>query len=271
VNDGTVTSGLPGRPSFSYVFAEGTTLSDFRSFFTFHNPNTTDAAAEVTYSTDAGEVVTRTLVVPAQSRITTQIFSADDAGKGALGLADRGFGAVIQSTNGVSINVERPIYEIHNFEGIGPVNGATDVVGRPGGSALSVAKSVAPATVTSGGQAVSTVTVNVFEADAHQLTVVDSVEVTPTEGTDAAFVPAASTVPAGFTCDGQTGAEVVCTATGDATPGTYTFGLAFTMTNQAGLGRPVATPVAVNDVVVVSALNTDTSSTTGAVTVNPAP
>jgi hypothetical protein len=52
-------------------------------------------------------------------------------------------------------------------------------------------------------------------------------------------------------------------AAGDLTPGSYTFQLAYTLTNS-GL-----VPATIVDTAVVAALNTDTSMTTGQVTVTP--
>ena len=109
----------------------------------------------------------------------------------------------------------------------------------------------------------STITVNVFEADAQGATVVDTVTVNPEEGTTAAYVPGASTIPAGFTCSTASPSDVICSAAADLARGSYTFQLAYTLTNATGL------PATISDTAVVAALNTDTSLTTAQVTVTP--
>ena len=119
-----------------------------------------------------------------------------------------------------------------------------------------------PGAVASGSQAVSTVTVEVTEGMAHGLTVVDTVAVDPTDGTDATYVPEASTVPAGFTCAPQTPSDVVCSA-GDVEPGVYTFGLAFTM------AKSTPGPGTLPDTAVAAALNADAAVTSSQTTVNP--
>jgi hypothetical protein len=258
VNDGHVSAGLSGRPALSYVFAEGTTLGGFQPFWTFSNPNDSDAAAVITYYTATGQKVSRPVTVPAHQRLTTQIASAGQvAAGGALGMPDVAFGAVIESTNGVSFVVERPIYERYSFEDIGAVNGATDVTGRPGGSALSVTKMM-PASVAKGAQSSATITLNVFEAGAEAVSVVETFDAG--EGTGATYVPGSSAVPASFVCAGS-GSDVVCSATGDVAAGSYTFTLAFILTNSTGA------PAVVTDEVIASAENTETSMTTGQTTV----
>src|SRR5439155_16619555 len=132
IDDGHVSKGIAGDPATAYAFAEGTTLPDFDTFFTFQNPNPADASVEVAYYTDEGQVVVRPLTIPARNRVTTQVWNPAETGKGALGVDGRGFGTVVTSTNGVSFLVERPLYVIHAFPGITPtINGGTDVAGIP--------------------------------------------------------------------------------------------------------------------------------------------
>jgi uncharacterized repeat protein (TIGR01451 family) len=138
IKGGTVSKGIPGAPATAYTFAEGTTLSDFDTFFTFQNPNSSDAQLAVTYFTDLGTVVQRSVVVPARQRVTTQVWNPMEVGKGALGQDGRGFGTIISSSNGASFLVERPLYEIHVFPGItDPIDSGTDVAGFAVPGALS--------------------------------------------------------------------------------------------------------------------------------------
>lgn len=142
VNDGHVSKGISGEPARAYAFAEGTTLTDFDTFLTFQNPNSSDTSLSVSYYTDLGTVVLRSLVVPAGRRVTTQTWNPAEVGNGALGLTGRGFGVVIASTNGVSFLVERPVYEVHSFPGIATsINGGTDVAGLPLSGSLTLSLS----------------------------------------------------------------------------------------------------------------------------------
>lgn len=137
-------------PSSEWFFAEGSTLQTpapgvttpqsglpdqlrgFMPFFTMQNTSGADANVTVTYYTDNPDsVVTKTVSVPNNGRVTTDISNAyaNPAYPGALGPNFEGFGTRITSDQ--PIIVERPFYANRDFDGLGPINAATAEHGAP--------------------------------------------------------------------------------------------------------------------------------------------
>jgi uncharacterized repeat protein (TIGR01451 family) len=132
-------------PARSWYFAEGSTLQSpapgvtepaagaadqlrgFQPFFTMQNPGALPAAVTVTYRTDGpATTVTRTITLPPNSRVTTDIanFYANPGYPAALGSGFAGFGTEILSDQ--PIVVERPIYTHRDFPDLGLLNAASD-------------------------------------------------------------------------------------------------------------------------------------------------
>src|SRR5206468_1592370 len=123
LNDGTVT---PGSPTLAraWLFAEGSTLPGFDTFFTILNPGAAQTAT-VTYFTDepADGPIARTVNLPASSRVTVQMFAP--AGQGGLGLVRTGVASSVAAPN--PILVERPLFAAARVGDL-DVAGGTDVV-----------------------------------------------------------------------------------------------------------------------------------------------
>ncbi len=113
---GTITSTV-------FYFAEGTTRPNFDAYICIQNPGGTAANVTITYMKGDATTATETLVVPANSRVTTiprvTLGTGDDAA--------HDFSAKVECTNGQQIVAERPMY--FNYQGIW--NGGHDVVGAP--------------------------------------------------------------------------------------------------------------------------------------------
>ncbi len=100
-----------------WFFAEGCTSATFHEYLCLQNPGAQDAAVEITYLTqEAGALVAKTTIVPANSRITVLV-NANCGGSYSLS-------ARIRVTSGPGIIVERPMY--FNYLGW---DGGHDVVG----------------------------------------------------------------------------------------------------------------------------------------------
>ena len=102
-------------------FAEGTTRPTFDSWLVVQNPKTTSSNVKVTYYKGNGTTAIQNLTVPAHSRRT--VHPAD-----VLGIANdaaHDFSVLVQTTNGVNIVVERPMYFNYN----GAWTGGHDVMG----------------------------------------------------------------------------------------------------------------------------------------------
>src|SRR5262249_37507831 len=59
-------------PATTWYFAEGTTLAGFNEYLTLQNSGSSISNVTVTYFTDSGALVTRTLQLPATSRTTLE-------------------------------------------------------------------------------------------------------------------------------------------------------------------------------------------------------
>ncbi len=93
------------EPSLSWYLAEGATHSGFDLFYLLQNPQTQEADVEITYLLPSpGAPLVRQYRLPATSRTTLWV-DFEDARLAATDVA-----AVIRSTNGVPILVERAMY-----------------------------------------------------------------------------------------------------------------------------------------------------------------
>ena len=113
-------------PAAVWYFAEGTCRPGFDSYFCMQNPSGGTANVRITYMLGDSSTRQQVLEVPARSRRT--VAAAD-----ALGVADdaaHDFSAKVESTGGVGIVVERPMY----FSYKGAITGGHDVMGAPGPS-----------------------------------------------------------------------------------------------------------------------------------------
>jgi glucose/arabinose dehydrogenase len=109
-------------PALEWFLAEGATGPFFDTFVLVSNPGSSAANIEVTFFTSAGQTVTRTKSVPANSRLTVNI-----EGEGAPELANAAVATRVRSTNSVPVVVERAQYwpnspaewyEAHNSFGV---------------------------------------------------------------------------------------------------------------------------------------------------------
>src|SRR5262249_38215393 len=106
-------------PSTQWFLAEGATGQFFDMFILFANPGALDAQVRADYLLSNGTTVTKTYVIPANSRRTYNVSLEDSR------LADANVSTAVTSTNGVPIIVERsmwwphgqPWYEAHNSPG----------------------------------------------------------------------------------------------------------------------------------------------------------
>ncbi|MBU4441311.1 MAG: metallophosphoesterase, partial [Actinobacteria bacterium] len=113
------------QPSTLYYFAEGTCRPGFDSYICLQNPESTDAEVTITYMLGDGTTRDQEVTVGATSRYTVMV--KDILGEGDDASYD--FSARVQSTNGVPIVVERPIY--FNYQGNTRLNwpGGHNVIG----------------------------------------------------------------------------------------------------------------------------------------------
>jgi len=105
----------------SFSFAEGTCRPGFDAYLCLQNPGAAIAAVRITFFTGDGRTVTQSVSVPGGTRST--IRPADRLGTGDDAAHD--FSAVVESTNGVGIVAERPMY----FKYKGAWTGGSCVVG----------------------------------------------------------------------------------------------------------------------------------------------
>jgi hypothetical protein len=107
-------------PMRTWYLAEGYTGAGFDAYLTIQNPNPGPATVRITYYLRAGGPVVRELSVPGTSRVTVAIHDpAQGVGR------DQEVAARVESTNGVTIVVERPSY----FRYGTTVDGGHNVVG----------------------------------------------------------------------------------------------------------------------------------------------
>lgn len=108
-------------PALDYYFAEGTARPGFDTYVCLQNPQDRAARVRLTYMRGDGTTKDQYLMVPASSRATVRPADAIGTGDGAA----FDFSTRVQSTNGVGIIAERPMYFSYN----GAWSGGHDVVG----------------------------------------------------------------------------------------------------------------------------------------------
>jgi len=96
----------------SLLFAEGTTRPGFDSYLCIQNPDERDADVLITYMKGDKSNQQQALMVPARSRFTVRV--NDVIGQEASVACD--FSAKVETTNGVGIVAERPMY--FNYNGV---------------------------------------------------------------------------------------------------------------------------------------------------------
>jgi hypothetical protein len=106
----------------SWYFAEGYTGPGFDQYMTILNPNPTAAAVTITFFLNGGAPVVKNLVVPASSRATIAVHDPTQ-GVGR----NREVAAKVETTNGVGIVVERPLY--FKYGAGGAIDGGHDALG----------------------------------------------------------------------------------------------------------------------------------------------
>lgn len=104
-----------GGPSTTWYFAEGCTRDGFEEWLSLQNPGSTGCEVDVTYMTETGENIPRTVEVPAGSRFTINVNEEVGPGKDVS--------VTIEAA--APILAERPMY----FRYHGMWDGGHDVVG----------------------------------------------------------------------------------------------------------------------------------------------
>jgi len=97
-------------PAQDWYFAEGTTRSGFDTYICIQNPEEEDAEVEITYMKGDGGTTTQELTVAGESRFTVPVGAVLGVGDDAA----HDFSARVESTNGINIICERPMYFLYN-------------------------------------------------------------------------------------------------------------------------------------------------------------
>ena len=105
----------------TFYFAEGTTRPGFDTYLCIQNPGIAHANVKITYMKGDGTTAERDISVPAESRLT--VTASETLGVGDDYAHD--FSTRVESTNGLDIVCERPMY--FNYHGMWP--GGHDVAG----------------------------------------------------------------------------------------------------------------------------------------------
>ena len=108
-------------PAEAFYFAEGTCRPDFVPYICIQNPENSEASVKITFMKGDGNNIEQSLTVAAHSRQTLPV--KDVLGEGGDIAYD--FSALVESTNGMDIVAERPMY----FDYHGWCTGGSDVVG----------------------------------------------------------------------------------------------------------------------------------------------
>lgn len=110
-----------GLPTTWYV-AEGYTGEGFDEYLTIQNPNSVTAVVSITYYLTGQSPVIKSVSIPAFARYTVVVHdAAEGVGRG------QAVSAKIQSTNGVGVMVERPMYFTYTGR-MGTVQGGHNVM-----------------------------------------------------------------------------------------------------------------------------------------------
>jgi Tol biopolymer transport system component len=96
-------------PAPRWYLAEGATHGGFNLFYLLQNPNDTEVPVRIRYLRGVGAPLEKDYLLPAASRTNIWVDSEDFAGAGQL-LAAADVSAVIETTDGQSIIVERAMY-----------------------------------------------------------------------------------------------------------------------------------------------------------------
>jgi hypothetical protein len=125
------------QPSPEWDFAEGSTLSVFSEYLTLQNPTSGVVTATLTYYTDGGLSPQKTVVLPANSRTTIQVFtgsptvnqtSCDPTASCGVGTGIGGVSVKVTATAGIV--AERPMYvNGFGFQGPTPIYDGHDTLG----------------------------------------------------------------------------------------------------------------------------------------------
>ncbi len=124
-NAGHASAGVTA-PATTWLLAEGATGPYFDEFILIANPGAVDAAIDVRYLLPDGRVLVKSYGVPAASRFNIWVNEEEFPGLGKA-LAETAVSAVVTSTNGVPIIVERAMWwprpspfwmEAHNSAGV---------------------------------------------------------------------------------------------------------------------------------------------------------
>jgi hypothetical protein len=118
INGGHAALGAAG-PRPTWYFAEGYTGAGFDEYLIALNPNNQVANVTITYYLNGAAPVVRSLAVAPNSRATVAVHDAGQVGRG------KQVSARVESTNGVGIVVERPIYFTYG----GAMDGGHTVLG----------------------------------------------------------------------------------------------------------------------------------------------
>jgi Tol biopolymer transport system component len=102
--EGGHNSAAVAEPSTSWFLAEGFTGPFFDTYVLLANPNAADAQVTATYLLPTGATLTKSYVLPGNSRRTIPVDNEAPA------LADTAVSTVVTSTNGVPIIVERSMF-----------------------------------------------------------------------------------------------------------------------------------------------------------------
>jgi len=130
------------KTSVEWDFAEGSTLPMFSEYLSMQNPNDSAVTVDLNYMTDLNGHPTKTLVIPAGSRVTVDVgqgnlssnASCVPSGTGAsCGVGAGVIGVSVQvKSRSLPIVAERPMY-VNNYSfGSGPIRDGHDAFGATG-------------------------------------------------------------------------------------------------------------------------------------------
>jgi spore germination protein YaaH len=129
-------------PAQEWDFAEGSTSPGFNEYVSLENFNSVDVTTHLQYFTDSGAHPLKTLILPARSRTTVEVFRGDltdnpaclPAGAAANCGVGRGIGGVALQVRSdlLPIVAERPFYVNGLDFGSGPVRDGHDAFGVNG-------------------------------------------------------------------------------------------------------------------------------------------
>lgn len=120
----------PGILPTTWYLAEGYTGPGFEEFLAIQNPYATDAAVTITYYLTGQAPVTKSFTVRGNTRHTVAVYDVfEGVGRGPDG-AGLAVSAKVETTNGVGILVERPMYFTYSGR-LGGVTGGHNVMAVP--------------------------------------------------------------------------------------------------------------------------------------------